>query len=204
MQNISGKLLRSARNLLGSTQKAFAELLGIQVTTVVKWEADNHPIPRRKVLAIKRLFQKHNIHFNEDIGIFETASHVEHLYGASALEKAFGTMASEISLSRSKEIDVIGLHPSNTIQQTNLQNLARINPKMRVILQSSSLENLQSYAEYKVAPFLGANSIYIYGHRILMISWDPIEVICIDSYTHSIQFRSLFEHIWNTAAPNKA
>jgi transcriptional regulator with XRE-family HTH domain len=204
MKPISGDQLRSARNFLGWTQQDLADRLNTVVQTVAKWEASLYAMPKKRSLEITRLFQQHNLHFNEDIGIFKCAAHVEHYRGAEALKKLFNTMHLELSLSKSKEVYVIGLNDSNLIQYTefgrnHFKDMAHLNPKMRIIKPSPELENLQSYAEYRTAPIPHTHPIYIYGHKVIMISWDPIEIISIDSYTHSHQFKTLFEYIWSTA-----
>jgi DNA-binding transcriptional regulator YiaG len=49
----SGQRLRAIRSGLGLSQRGFAERVGVDQSTVLKWEREEHKPSRKKVIALK-------------------------------------------------------------------------------------------------------------------------------------------------------
>lgn len=209
MQSITPDQLRSARIFLGWTQKELTSHLGISVPTLGKWELTGNHIPENKIQAIKEVFNNQDIEFIEDRGFFKRSSKVRNYSGNKGLRTLFDKMYSELQQNKDLDVCVMGAEEARFFEvldfaDIHTSRMQSLMPKMRVIKGPSQLKNLQSYAEYRITKpiYFESTPVYIYGNKVALISWDPLEGIVIENSAHYRSFKALFEHIWSNANTN--
>lgn len=206
MQSLTPNQLRSARIFLGWTQKKFTSQLGICVATLAKWESDGGNIPENKISAIKEVFDKEDIEFIEDKGFFKRSPKTKSYSGISGIRTLFDNMYAELCQNKDLEVCVMGVEESHFFDRLDFaehhtSRMQRLMPQMRVIKGPSKLKNLQSYAEYRISDttYFDSTPVYIYGHKVVLMSWDPLDAIVIENSAHYRSFKALFELIWSNA-----
>jgi transcriptional regulator with XRE-family HTH domain len=203
-QTITPNQLLSARTFLGWTKEHLTNQLNISTPTLARWEKDANCIPEKKMRIIKEVFGKQDIEFIEDKGFLKGTYISKNYSDISGLKTVFENMYDELNKTKGLEICAIGAEDSNFFEKLGFAELhtnrmQRLMPKMRVIKGPSTLKNLQSYAEYRIADIIcfDATPIYIYNNKVILISWAPLEAIVIENMPYYLSFKALFENLWN-------
>lgn len=206
MQTITPNQLRCARIFLGWTQRKLCTQLGVSIPTFAKWETDGNYIPESKIPLIKEIFDNHDIEFIEDKGVFKRSSETKSYSGHQGLKTVFDNMYTELEQNKDLEVCAMGVNESQFLKrldfaEAHVSRMSSLKPRMRILKASPTSKNLQSYAEYRVTDpvYFHSAPVYIYGHKVILLSWGPLEAIVIENIAQYRSFKGIFEHLWSNA-----
>lgn len=206
MKPITPNQLRSARMFLGWTQKKLCTQLGVSIPTFAKWEADGHYVPENKIELIREIFDNQDIEFIEDKGFFKRASEAKSYSGHQGIKTVFDKMYADLEQNRDLEVCAMGVNEGQFLKrldfaEEHVNRMEVLKPRMRILKGASTSKHLQSYAEYRVTDpvYFHTAPVYLYGNKVILMSWGPLEAIVIENVAQYRCFKGIFEHLWANA-----
>lgn len=204
MQILTPKQLLSARVFLGLTQQHLATQLGISAPTLARWEKDGNKVPENKIPIIKLFFDNHNIEFFEDRGFFKRNTKAKSYYDKQGICDFLDSIYDELKQNKDLEICIMGVDEQQFLKRLNfasqyIHRIQQLTPKMRVIKGPLKSENLLRYQEYKIIEptYLDPTPLCIYGNKVALINWEPLEVVITEETAHYKIFKNFFEQLWS-------
>lgn len=211
MDLIVPKQIRAARSYLGLTQSQVAKALSVTKTTVANWENDSYSIPLEKMKQIKNFFLGHNIKFIEGKGFIEDVREIEVLQGDIGMRAFFDKIYDFHSRPHKDICCVLGAEERMFWNHLDFagfhtKRMREIKARMRAIVDIGSVNNLQSYCEYRTMPpkYFDGTPIYIFGDNVGIIVWNKMEVIHMHNPVVAAAFYKMFNFIWDGAEVMKS
>lgn len=204
MQTLTPRQLLSARVFLGLTQQHLAVQLGISIPTMIRWEKDGNQIPENKIPIIKLFFDKHNIEFFEDRGFFRRNTRGKSYCDKQGICDFLDSMYYELKQNKDLEICILGVDEQQLLKRLDfasqyIRKIQHLNPNMRVIHGPLKSESLLRYQDYKIMEpaRIDLTPICLYGNKVALIHWEPLEVVITEEPAHYQIFKNLFEQLWS-------
>ena len=204
--------IKSARLLLGWSQKDLARVSGMSLAAVAKFEQGQGKPREGTKDAIRGAFEKFGIEFIEDHGVDLRPEkfNVRILHGDQGMFDLWNDYEKTLALTNGGEVLLMHLDHELMFNRykerlaTAIQRRPALNIKLRGLVKEGDLLRVWQNEDFRAVPkkiFSGLTPVYLYQDKTAIINFkDSLRIVLIDNKSITDAFRQQFEHHWKNGS----